>query len=117
MAIAFTLSSIIEVLILIVLLKKKITELDLKYYTISFIKVVLSSIVMAIAICYLDIGLKEILPSAKKIILLRLLLQALIGATIYSIVLYSLKLKELNELKTVVKKKLKKDKKTLDNDK
>ncbi|WP_237036681.1 murein biosynthesis integral membrane protein MurJ [Mediannikoviicoccus vaginalis] len=116
-AIAFTMSCIIEVLILIALLKKKIAELDLKYYTTSFIKVTLGSIVMAIAVYYLDIGLKGILPSTKKIILLRLLLLALIGATIYSIVLYFLKLEEFNELKAVVKKKLKKDKKRLDNDK
>ena len=109
MAIAFTLSCIIEVLILIVLLKKKIVELDLKYYATSFIKVVLGSIVMAVVVYYLDIGLKSFLPSSKNFIILRLLLLALIGATCYAVVLNFLKLEEFNEMKGVVKKKLKKD--------
>lgn len=108
-AIAFTLSCIIEVLILIVLLKKKIAELDLKYYATSFIKVVLGSIVMAVVVYYLDIGLKSFLPSSKNFIILRLLVLALIGATCYAVVLNFLKLEEFNEMKGVVKKKLKKD--------
>lgn len=107
-AMAFTISCIIEVLILITLLKKKIKELDLIYYVKSFVKVLLSSLVMATAVYYGDKGLKTILPSSKNIFLLRLLIMAIVGIICYSLVLNLLKLDEFNELKSVVKKKLKK---------
>ncbi|WP_300409997.1 murein biosynthesis integral membrane protein MurJ [Lagierella sp.] len=105
-ALAFSISCIIETLILIVLLKKKIDELDIKYYFISLIKILFSTLIMGLVVYYSNNILDKITGAGNLILLLRLIGVTIIGIVTYGFVLYLIKFDEFNNILEVVKSKL-----------
>jgi putative peptidoglycan lipid II flippase len=102
LALATSISAIFCTSLLFISLRKKIGSFGMKNITISFIKILCASLVMGvIAKVFYDILLNNINAN------LSLILSIGIGAVVYFIIIYFMKIEEVDIIVNAVKKKLK----------
>ncbi len=105
-ALAFSISCIIETIILIALLKKKIAELDIAYYLSSFVKIVICTLLMGVVVYNSNNLLDKAMGNGNLQILIRLIIVTILGIGTYGFVLHLIKFDEFNNILEVVKSKL-----------
>ena len=104
LALATSISSIVCVLLMFISLRKKIGSFGMKRISISFVKILLSSIIMGATskVCF------ELLLNVIDINL-ALIISIGVGALVYAILIYILKVEEVNMIVKAVKVKLKRN--------
>src|SRR5699024_2627196 len=114
LALATSISSIITLLYLLYRLRKKIGPFGFIKSIKCGLKSLLAALVMGVVVYFLDAGLVNYLGSGKMRELLSLLISAGIGALIYFILIYIMRIEEvdwaINLVKVKVKRIFKKDK-------
>ncbi|HLR21175.1 MAG TPA: murein biosynthesis integral membrane protein MurJ [Tissierellaceae bacterium] len=114
LALATSISSIITLLYLLYRLRKKIGPFGFIKSIKCGLKSLLAALIMGVVVYFLDAGLVNYLGSGKMRELLSLLISAGIGALIYFILIYIMRIEEvdwaINLVKIKVKRIFKKDK-------
>lgn len=105
LALATSISSIFCTLLLLINLRKKIGNLGLKTISLSFIKIVIASLVMGV----LSRIVYNLLLNTISL-LFSLLIAVILGTVLYSIFIYLLKIKEMDQIVNEIKGKLLKSK-------
>ena len=111
LALASSISAMVTTILLLISLRKKIGKLGFSYIVITFIKVLISSILMYIVMKYtysfiLDYGSNFILES-RKFIAFNLIVSVIFGVSTYLILVLVLKVKEVKSIFDVILSKVK----------
>ena len=102
LALATSISAIFCTGLLFVSLRKKIGPFGMKNSTISFIKILISSLIMGIVACFAYNFLLSFISSN-----LSLIISICIGALVYFVIIYLMRIDEVDSLVDSAKKKLK----------
>jgi putative peptidoglycan lipid II flippase len=105
LALATSISATVESILLIYRLKKKIGSLGLIKSVKCGLKALVASMVMGIVVYFLHISLANKMGSGTLSELITLLISAGVGASIYLILIYLLKVEELDWVIKIVKDK------------
>ncbi|MCK9217055.1 MAG: murein biosynthesis integral membrane protein MurJ [Firmicutes bacterium] len=108
LALATSISSIITMMFLLYMLKKKIGSFGFLGSIKCGIKSLFASIVMGVVVYYLDMGLAGRMGSGTLPELIALLVSVGVGVLIYSVIIYLFRIEEVNWIIKVVKGKLRK---------
>lgn len=100
-ALATSISSIVCAILLIINLRKKIGVLPFKYLLITFLKVLIASVIMG----FITKGIYDLLIF-KFNLFLAVLLSIIIGVTIYILCIKLMKIKEFDEVILVIKRRV-----------
>ena len=111
LALASSISAMVTTILLLISLRKKIGKLGFSYIVITFIKVLISSILMYIVMKYtysfiLDYGSNFILES-RKFIAFNLVVSVIFGVSTYLMLVLVLKVKEVKSIFDVILSKVK----------
>ena len=107
LALATSISSIICIILLLFSLYRKIGDFGIKDTLIVFIKVIILSIIMAIAVKFTYSGASNILGSGFIQQALSLVLSVIVGVIVYGFGVYIAKIEEINMILDKVKSRIK----------
>lgn len=108
LALATSVAAIVNVLVLYIVIQRKIGRFDIKYLVTEMVKIFASAIIMGIVTFYAYRFISSFLP-----VIIALVLSVLIGAIVYSICAFLLKVEELKSFINILTRRIKKKEKTL----
>lgn len=112
LALAYSLSGIFNMVLLLLLLKKKTGSVDEKNLLLSFSKIILASVMMAVAVYFTAQGCQNLLGVAGKgAQSLQLAVSIGIGAVVYAFITIGLKMDEADMVKGVLLRKFRRHRK------
>ncbi|MCR1935242.1 murein biosynthesis integral membrane protein MurJ [Clostridium tepidum] len=107
LTLATSISAIIITIIMLLDLNKKLNGIDIKNIIISFLKVILSALIMGIIVTFVNKLILLNLGTGTKGSVISVLICMVVGATCYAIVIYLLKVEEIQDIVEPVLKMLK----------